>query len=384
MNTINTNTEELTDDQIKDIITTIDSTANDAMAEAKRMAEESTEKNTTEVVNMAVDAANRRYVMPVDENRTSAKSVFTNSELDKYDTEASKEVMLKCVREMFQTITDISDEDYEVLKTASKKYSSEYSKHQTKKFSYFNAMPEIIKSNIVSNIGAITLNKMGNFEKEAKNFVAGSLLDAIRTGVDEVSRLNLNSLDYSDLDDRDDSDIDDEDIEELDVRKLNNEFFYDRLDSMIEEFESEGNIEAVNKIRNIKRVYEESLSLKDLIETYKSGKLKIKKIMIEKPEKLFRDFNASYENTENVITDVSIANQALQSIFKNEYDSETITKAVIAFILYTRYKNMKPDLLEDHVFMFYFIQNCIVLVNGEDDFEFKKSIKTLLDIIKSR
>ena len=114
---INNTTTELTEEQIKNIITAIDSTANNAMEDAKRMAEESTEKNTSDVVNMVIDVNNGRYIMPTDsDNSQSAKDVFSGLITDKYETEAAKEIIANCVKETFPAITELSDDDYEVLK----------------------------------------------------------------------------------------------------------------------------------------------------------------------------------------------------------------------------------------------------------------------------
>ena len=370
---------ELTEDQINEISKTIDETAPDSMKEAKELAANSEEKKDTPYNN---NSANMKDII--------SKDKLSNEYIkDNFESEAAEQIINKVISEVIPTVDKLSDEDIHTFKDALRKYCLDVDRRgQTKSFSYYNAMPEVIKNGIVASAGANSLNTVGNFEKEAKNFMAGSIMEAVRKAVNETTKyVDLNTVNFDNLfddnDDEDEVDLDSVTPSDLDIFKLNTEYFETRLNAMIEDCEQHGETEAAERGKAIKASYVEASELTDLIETYKSGKLKIKKILLEKYERTFREFNIYYESTINVITDIHKAYEALLRTFP-DYNKDAIIKAMVVFTQYVKYKHFDPDNIIDHTFMFYFIQNCIIsCAKVENDVvaKFKANMKTLLDLM---
>ena len=112
-------------------------------------------------------------------------------------------------------------------------------------------------------------------------------------------------------------------------------------------------------LEQAREAFIQSYTYTDMIDQYKKGKLKIKRIQIEKFDKSCRDFNIRYEKTQNVITEISLALTALDRNAPKHYDIDILKEFLCVFMMYTR--NMNPNDKIDHVFMYYFIYNIITL-----------------------
>ena len=136
----------------------------------------------------------------------------------------------------------------------------------------------------------------------------------------------------------------------LDIDKSRRE----QIDAAIEACKEKGNTEGVEKFEKMKNAIDNAYNLKDFSEFCK--KVKIKNYELEKPEKVFRDFNMKYINHKNTINDISYCPYILDRHLENEDDN---TKICVAFCKYA--KNMSPDNIEDHTFMYYFIRNIMTI-----------------------
>ena len=85
--------------------------------------------------------------------------------------------------------------------------------------------------------------------------------------------------------------------------------------------------------------------------------VKFKNIELEKPEKVFRDFNFKYVNSEKNIEDISKCPSILSEYFNTDIDKTN--KAIIAFCKYCR--TMDPNIIDDHIFMYYFVKNTLMV-----------------------
>ena len=83
------------------------------------------------------------------------------------------------------------------------------------------------------------------------------------------------------------------------------------------------------------------------------------------------------------IRDVGTTVPALDNVLPEKYNITAIQKFIVAFIVYTRL--YKPSNIAQHVFMYFFIQNILILQSnvGRMDFndQVKQNICKFLDLI---
>lgn len=146
--------------------------------------------------------------------------------------------------------------------------------------------------------------------------------------------------------------------------------------------------EAAKKLRGIADACVESYMMTGFIDAVKNHKLRIRKIDIEKPQKIVRDFNTKYENSKiniNNVWDLTYCIPRHLSEASTPVDPEVITIDTIhAFVVaFCRYcENMKNTNVEEHTFMYYFIKNILYLDTTAPGAEFTEFGKQLIDRIK--
>lgn len=155
------------------------------------------------------------------------------------------------------------------------------------------------------------------------------------------------------------------------------------IDSLEEKNESE-KAETFRKIlAALKETYTFDLFKKEL------PKIKIKKFDLEKPEKIYRDFDYKYQDSVYNIKSSSLLAPTLFRLFP-EYHKEIIMRFVIGFCKFCSLKGYTPSNVDQHTFMYYFISNIIYLgsisldENNEFNNDLFNNIKECLDIICNR
>ena len=165
-----------------------------------------------------------------------------------------------------------------------------------------------------------------------------------------------------------------------------------------------GTIERANKLREdgkddkalqyekVHDAFVESYMMSNMLDMYSRGKLRIRKIDIEKFKKTCNSFNFKYQNTTNVINDIHAVLPILDRMVDKKYDLDTIKEFICAFIKYTDVKNMRANNIVDHTFMYNWIFNIISLDmydrEDEDAIKFRdqliNNINGFLQIITDR
>lgn len=385
---------KLTDEQVEEILSTIESDSDNNFMEVAKKAAESSELVDTEIQGkiilnpitgkpMDVEEFNEENEKPLQERIDEE----VNRRVDdiKQKEEEDKYIIKYCIFEFFAV--DLSDEAFEnhniteeviteLIKVTEK---FRISLKTGKKFSYFNAMPAPIKMLIQQYQGANALTAVGNMNREARNYISSCFLNAIlNTSLEEavtgdaiqtIAKFNVES--------------------EKKVTNVSRDLIED-LRSKIPEYEANGDHKKVEISNAIMESYEEAYTYKKLSEVVR--KLKVKRINLEKFDKYCESFNKKYlEGTNEAITDVKQAYLALsRSEYFNEED-EVYKKVIAYFIAYTSMNNMDPNNIAHHIYMYYFIFNIITLgfydEENERDKEFNQNIvnnlQALIDIIKS-
>ena len=259
------------------------------------------------------------------------------------------------------------------------------------KFPYFNELPEFIKKEINSyvNLGAAEHGASGNTTKQLKNMLAKELYDSIITN-------NYSSKAFTDISKFYTNEIN-KNKEELEksvgnyntkLRKEYEEGFLKKADELDGKGDEESK-EVANNLRKTSKMFTQSYTYENMYEAYKNRKIKIKNIQIDKFKRTCQEFNRKYYNATFEIKDVGMVVPVLDRILDKKYDMDIIKKFVVCFINYT--KDFTPNNIDEHVFMFYFIQHILALdikIPGDEYEEFNKIVKEnihkFLDLIIER
>ena len=231
------------------------------------------------------------------------------------------------------------------------------------KISYYQVMPQKVKDSINLLLGTIAPS-MGSYSKEGRNFAAKEMLDAIiDTAYMDTSYKDLNTATKVTL-----ADLNNQSVEALsDFFKMQREQFevnYPKQAKAYEDALAKGEIKEEDKekikksisvLNSVSHNFIQAYMYEDMMEQYRAGKLKVKSIQIEKIKRTCDEFNYKYQNHVNAIDDIRFIIPILDRKIDKDIDIKTIKKFVCIFINYT--KNMTPDNMGDHVFMYYFVKN---------------------------
>lgn len=385
---------DLTDDQIGQLNDIIEDRAKDfpstkMMEEAKKLAAED-HKGQEAIASVIIDPVTGRPVMAEeyeqdeDELQSFEEMLADESiEVDDIDIEKVeiKDETIKDITNAMFSNTTLSIKDFEMIRAAVERFK------KGEKFSYYTAMPEIIKTQINSSIGAEMSSKMGNFVKEGRNYMASTLLQEIVSS--EV--MNVATYDYQ----KNIRKAMDKGVKEMKEDKYWSDiksYFMDKLPKIAEEFADKGEKDKAEKCTAIRDAFIESYTFKEMRELYAKHKIKVKKIMLEKFKRTCMEFNVKYQKSQNIIQDVQLIERALDRHAAKKFDMVVINEFICIFILYTQMKNMDPNNIVDHTFMYYFIQNILTLdyydKNNEKDAEFHdqliNNINMFLEDINNR
>lgn len=162
-------------------------------------------------------------------------------------------------------------------------------------------------------------------------------------------------------------------------RKMYHNTFVNQFPELAGKYK-DNNPEKAELLLKISDGYSQAYSLEKMYKAYTSGKIKVKKIDIEKLSRLVNEFNMKYEKATLTVRDISTAPVILDRHVNKCYPNTAIKAFIVVFCKYTM--NMKPDNIDEHTFMYYFINNILSLdlydPNVEDD---KKYYETFVDNI---
>ena len=286
------------------------------------------------------------------------------------------------VRTMYPDTTD--DELKSLLESVNKYRAGE-------KFHYFNELPETIKKELHDFAKLSAAENQANKEqlRQFEKMLAKELFETIITQ-------NYSTKAFSDLSKFTISEINKEkdklggSVSEFNsnLRKEYEIGFIEKAEAL-EASDEEGAKEQAEKLRKVSRAFTQSYTYEDMYEAYKNHKIRIKNIQLEKFSRTCQEFNRKYYNNTFKIKDIFGVASVLDRVLDNKYNINAIKKFIVAFINYTRLYS--PSNIDEHVFMYYFIQNILALDinipgNGSEEFNdlVKQNIYKFLDLIIER
>lgn len=325
------------------------------------------------------------------------QNIVTNSEddfqsiLDKdgdvgdvEDMELSDEAIIQSYRNNYDT--PLNDSDSLLIIDAVKRF------HNGETIGYKD-MPSSIKSNISktiignngrdgSNDNVSVFSNIELKDQMARMFIEaiasesielemGNVLNDLRTSINEFTKAEIGA-EYSK------------------VSTTQRDIIETKLVEIAKGLEEE-KPEDAEKLRKISKAFTQSYTLEDMYRMYRdTGKLRIKKIDIEKVTKLYSEFNYKYAKTKWTIRDISMLDPILDRHLPDYIDRVDIVKFLIVFCKYCR--NFSPDNIFEHTFMYYFITNICSLdiydKNNKEDAEFYdqllKNIVKFIELIQTK
>lgn len=384
--------EELTDDQVDALIEALDSQESDPaqmfLSNNGVVYNENTdpEQNIeTKVLVSTNPVTGLMTTIPYNEENITEESLDKLLDLQNEDlkkVEINYDVFVDTVKAMYE---NADDEGLKQLFDAVNKYRSGID------FPYFNSLPNFAKKEIGDfvNAGAIEHQASGNTIKQMKNMMAKELFDTIIAS-------NYSSKAFADISKFATSEINKEkeklggSIHEYN-NKLREEYevgFIKRAEAL-EESNEEGATEVAERLRKASRMFTQSYTYEDMYEAYSNGKIKVKSIQVEKFNRTCSEFNRKYYNSTFKINDIGMIMPVLDRVLDSKYNIVSIKKFIVAFINYT--KNFTPNNVDEHVFMYYFIQHILALdikIPENEQVEFNEllinNISKFLDLIIER
>ena len=312
------------------------------------------------IVTGGVNVLNEREVKEEEEFEgvefdNELKKLLTMEDDELYKVPESMEeihITNDMLKDTIKTSIGLGDEETEELIPLVQKYMAKIP------VAYYDSLPKTLKLSVDKQC-----MEVNNTSMEAKNLFASEILDTVvrDTRMDkmviDIQKSVSEAFNISPL------------MEMLvDTQKTAFETELDKkIDILNKKAEKSDNedkknilIEKANQLSSIKNAFYQSYTYEDIIAKIKSGKLRVKKIDIDKYKKHCKNFNYKYEqDTPFVIHDVSMLVPVLKKKLGHKYTNEQIARFVIAFIKYT--VDMKATDVVDHTFMSYFISNIINL-----------------------
>ena len=240
--------------------------------------------------------------------------------------------------------THFSDEDIEKVRIAAEKQK------RKEDFSYYESMPDSVKGAVNGMIGGEMQSKMGSFNKEGRNYIVQAMLDNIvQDEIVDKATYDMNKMIQKGM-----KDISEETKKDK-YWEGSRAFFMSEIDNKIQKFEDEGKPEIAERFRQVKEAYRQSYTYENMLAAYKEGKIKVKKIQVEKFNRTCEEFNFKYQKTQNIINDIKTLLPKLDRVAAKHFDLNIIKEFIVIFINYV--KNMDVNDYKDHTFMYYFIYN---------------------------
>ena len=366
--------KELTDEdiqQISDTINEMNSPSMKLLEQAKEEADKE-QKNESATARVVINPIDGKPMM-VDEmedddefHLQSFEEMMLDDNIKPMDIDIAnitidKEAVSSIVNSVLGNEILTVEEFDQIIKAADR-----YKKGE--KFPFFLSMPKKIQDSINRLIGASMNSKMGNFAKEGRNYIASELLREIVTSsatsvavYDLEKAIKLTQKQASD------------EMRKDSYWRGSREFFMKTIPLMIDK---ETDPEKIETLEKIKKAFTESYTYDEMLSMYKLGKLKVKKIQIEKFDKTCTGFNLKYQRSSNIITEISTILASLDRNAAKHFDIDILKEFICVFINYT--KNMNPNDKIDHIFMYYFIYNINTLdfydKSNEEDVAFRDEL----------
>ena len=218
---------------------------------------------------------------------------------------------------------------------------------------YYDKLPSSIKAEIFKQVSSAAMLNGSRVNKQVLNFGAKAFLEDLCKEVDGSSSFDIDEMFnelYKGIKDN-----------AADAGKSSGDLFLSTIEDRKASIEvarqkakENNDLEALKKFDDMERDINKSYDLVEFREALPS--IKIKKFYLEKPSKVFDDFNYKFNSSKYPINNIAHCPAILE---KHGISPENAVKLCVAFCLYCQ--NMKAENSSEYLFMYYFIRNIIIL-----------------------
>ena len=267
---------------------------------------------------------------------------------------------------------ELSDEDCKNLITLLKRVQA-----KEDGIAYYNELPAGVKK----FVDAMALAEGAPVSRAMKNGIAKTCIDMIfkEIGAD-VFQIDVEHLINTEIK-----------KSGVDFSSMYDEMILGKKDKLYEAASKveEQSPENAAVLRKIADACEESYMMTGFIEAIKNHAIKIRKIDIEKYDKVVREFNYKYDKSSlniNLASDLVLCiprhlATASEPVTPDKITPKTIVAFVVAFCKYC--EKFSPENVAEHTFMYYFIKNILRLDSTPPGTEHSEFAQQLVDRIKS-
>lgn len=294
------------------------------------------------------------------------------------------------LKEEFGDVEDVEVSDESIIKTINKIYGSGFSaadimniiqlvkKYQNGEDVKYKDMPASIKSKIaqaiISEKSSIYAGNIEIKDQMARSFIENIAMESFSVEITKI---------HTDLNESIDKYIKDEMGSVVSKSTISQRDILERKVLEIADKIEDEKPEDAAKLRNVSKQFTESYTYESMKKMFmETGKLKIKKFELEKPNKVYQAFNFKYAKTKMVIRDISMVEPILDRNLPDNISLDDIRKFLIVFCKYC--KNFNPDNIVEHTFMYYFITNiCTLDVHKKSNTEDRSANDFYNDLINN-
>lgn len=238
-------------------------------------------------------------------------------------------------------------------------------------FKYYNSMPDYIKGQIDNVVGKAGIGVSANNAelKGTKNSIAEQLLSMIAEhAVNDAAIIDLNTSTQNIRKDMNDDAIKtmstffalQKEQYEINYPAQAEEIYASLEAGDIAEADVEKMKQTADNYANAAKSFVEAYTYEKMMDKFRTGKLKVKPIQLEKFKRTCEDFDYKYQKSNMNINSVKLLGPTLARRLTNQdITAVDINRFICVFVNYT--KNMSPSNIGEHVFMYYFIKNILNL-----------------------
>lgn len=375
---------KLTDQQLDELADKLDKVAeSDPVLSSLKNSPSAKGEQTYAVENHTDDMQTEDVTVQVDPE-TGAHKILENVDDDIPDIDLSKYLDMKSYEADYidldsVTLSDSIIKEYDLSEEDCKNLIALLKRVQAKEegINYYNELPAGVKK----FVNAMAVAEGSPSSRSIKNAIAKTYIDTIfrEIGADvfqiDVERLINTEIKKSGVD----------------FSTMYDEMILGKKEKL---YEAAAKVEEASPknaavLRKIADACEESYMMTGFIEAIKNHALKIRKIDIEKYDKVVKEFNYKYEKSSlniNLASDLVLCiprhlATASEPISPDKITSKTVVAFVVAFCKYC--EKFSPENVAEHTFMYYFIKNILRLDSTPPGTEHSEFAQQLVDRIKS-
>ena len=295
------------------------------------------------------------------------------------DVEVTEDNVYNSVKKIYGE--ELSDDDARIILKLVKRFQNGDTRIR------YNDLPAIIKNNIAKTImeenNAVYMGSRDLKDRMTRTFIEGVSSEAMIEQINDVYvdlANTINKYATEELSNSMDS-----------ITKNQRNMFETKFLEFADKAEADGKPEMAETMRNTSKWFKEAYTYETMYNTYaNTGKIKIKKIELEKPQRVYQSMLDKYVKSKYNIRNVAMLEPILDRHLPDWVDMEDIRAFIIVFCKFCM--NFSPEVLEQHTFMYYFIYNiCMLDMHNETNEESKvfydeltKNIVKFIELIRKK